>query len=278
MASLSFSSASIYQDCPKKYQYQYILKGRPSIKFNNRVFIEGDVVHKCLEQGFLTKKPLDKEKVLASFEKNWAISYAHQLKQGSFILFKNETLEGLKEKTKVILGQAIDYIKSQKLDEGNYWNEYSIGEWHTPYDLGDGLRVHGKADQVMDHGDFLAVFDFKTSKDDKYLKAAQIILYIIVIEKKLKKPVKEAAFLMFRNNEKIDVRITEEDKEKVLSDLKTISKSIDSGKFVPTPSEKVCGDCIFRMDCKDSLAKNKDSEKNEKTLQDKPKVFTLGEL
>jgi CRISPR/Cas system-associated exonuclease Cas4 (RecB family) len=278
MASLSFSSASMYKDCPKKYQFQYVIKGKPSIKFNNRVYLEGDVVHKILEEQFLTGKPLDKEKALLTFEKHWAISYAHQLKQGIVQLFPNETLPGLKDKTKAMTGQAIDYLKAHKFDEGKYYNEFAIGAWNNPRPLGENLFVHGKADHVMDYGDHLGVYDFKTSKDTKYLHAEQIILYIIVIEKLLNKPVTEAAFIMFRNNESIPVRATTEDKASVLNELISISKNIDKAIFPAKPSEKLCGDCIFRLDCKDSMAKNAKSEASEAVLKAKPATFSLGEI
>lgn len=278
MASLSSTSHGMYKDCPKKYQYQYKLKFKPSIKPNTRPYLEGDCVHRILEAGFATKKPLDKAALLAIFPKYWAISVAHQEKQGVIQLNFNETLEGIKKKTEGILGIAIDYIKARQWDEGVFWNEFPIGQWNAPYSLGEGLYVHGKADYVRDLGEHLFLTDFKTSKDDKYLKASQIILYIIVVEKLLKKPVKEASFTMLKNNEQISVRITEEDKKTVLDDFIQVSKDIDAGKFNPTPSEKVCGDCIFKKDCKDSLAKVSDTEKHVITLQTKPNVFSLGEI
>jgi CRISPR/Cas system-associated exonuclease Cas4 (RecB family) len=278
MASLSYSSASMFKDCPKKYQYQYIIKGKPSIRLNTRPFLEGDVIHRILEQGFLTKKPLNKEQLIAVFPTYWNISVAHQTKQGVIQPNKNETLEGIREKTKLMLGVAIDYIKLNKWDEGDFYNEFPIGEWHTPYPLGEGLRVHGKADYVRDMGEGLFLADFKTSRDDKYLKAAQILLYIIVVEKKLGKPVTSASFIMLRNAEQIPVRVTEEDKKRVLDELIVISKSIDAGKFVATPGEKVCGDCIFRKDCPESMAKVSDAEAIVAEMVKKPQSFSLGEL
>lgn len=278
MASLSYSSATMFKDCPKKYQYQYIIKGKPSIKLNTRPFLEGDCIHRILEQGFMTKKPLDKAQLLSIFPTYWRISVSHQQKQGVIQLNPNETLEKIRDKTELMLGVAIDYIKLNKWDEGEFYNEYPIGFWNAPYDLGEGLKVHGKADYVRDFGESLFLADFKTSKDEKYLKAAQIILYIIVVEKKLKKPVTSAAFIMLRNAEQIPVRITEEDKKRVLDELIFISKSIDAGKFVPTPSEKTCGECIFRKDCKDSLAKVSEVETIVAEMVKKPQSFSLGEL
>ena len=278
MASLSYSSASMFKDCPKKYQYQYIIKGKPSIRLNTRPFLEGDVIHRILEYGFLLKKPLDRDQLLVVFPKFWAISLAHQQKQGVVQLNKNETLEGIRAKTLLMLGVAIDYIKLNKWDEGAFWSEYPIGAWNAPYDLGEGLRVHGKADYVRDMGEGLFLADFKTSKDEKYLKAAQILLYIIVVEKKLGKPVTSASFIMLRNSEQIPVRITEEDKKRVLDELIVISKSIDAGKFVATPGEKVCGDCIFRKDCPESMAKVSEAETIIAEMVKKPQSFSLGEL
>lgn len=278
MASVSFSSAQMYKDCGEKYRFQYIQKGKPSIRLNTRPFLEGDCIHRILEQGFLLKKPLDKVQLLSIFPKYWAISVAHQQKQGVILVNKNETLETIKTKTEVMLGVAIDYIKANKWDEGEFFNEFPIGYWNKPYELEQGLRVHGKADYVRDMGDHLFVADFKTSKGTEYLKAAQIIMYIIVIEKILKKPVTQAAFIMLRNSESIPVRVTEEDKKKVLDELIVISKKIDAGIFIPTPSEATCGDCIFRKDCKHSMAKISAAEIVETELQSKPSTFNLGEI
>lgn len=268
MALLSFTSKEYYKSCGHFYKLKYKDRLHPSIRMNVRPFLEGSAMHNAIEMSYAIKKPLDKDVTVGVFNTAWNKTVTDQRRQGNFIFNKGETLEKLKSKTLGITMQAVTYINFLGIDKTEFYNEYKLGTFDKPYNLAEGLQIHGAADHVQVLSDQIRVYDYKASKNATYLKPAQLILYGIIAEKEFDRPLRETAFLMFQLNKKMNVWPTDENKKRVLDEFIEIAHKIDDGVFKPNPSEQLCGDCVFRNQCEHSSVKQNEG----------PKIISLGEL
>jgi CRISPR/Cas system-associated exonuclease Cas4 (RecB family) len=266
MALLSSTSKEYYNSCGYFYKLKYKDRLQPTIRINTRPFLEGAGLHNTLEISYGIKKPLDKQITISVFERAWLKAVMDQKRQGQVIFNKGESFDTLKKKTYGMVLNTIDYISFLGIDKTEFYNEYEVGSYDKPFKLAEGLEVHGKADHVQVLEDHVRVFDYKTSKGKEYLKPAQLILYALVVEKKLNKPVKETAFLMLQHNQKLNVWPTSENKKRVLDEFLEVAHKIDDGVFEPKPSVELCGKCVFRTQCQHSAIKTG------------PQIFSLGEI
>jgi CRISPR/Cas system-associated exonuclease Cas4 (RecB family) len=252
---LSYTSKSLYDGCPKAFKLKYVEKRKPSIRQNVRWFIEGSAVHKTLEKCFKASPTLVEEMAVKEYPSVFDMVISEQRRQGDIHLYRGETIEDIKNNGLNILKQGIKAIKARQMDEGLYKNEFSIGTYVKPFELLPGLFIQGSVDWLKEVEDHILLADFKSSKGTEYLSPAQIIMYVLAVEKIFKKPVKKGFYLMLRTGTIVNVNITPERKELMLIDLEDVNNKIKNNIFVPKASVKTCGECVFRNDCSDSKAK-----------------------
>ena len=256
MTILSYTSYTLYRGCPKAFKLKYIEKLKPSIRQNVRWFIEGSAVHKTLEKCFKSEPILNKEMALAEYPSIFDQVIVEQKRQGDIHLYRGETIEDIKANGFNILKQGIQAIKVRKMDEGTYYNEYSIGTYLKPFELEPGLYIQGSVDWLKEEEKHIILADFKSSKGTEYLSAHQIIMYILAIEKIFNKPVTKGFYLMLRTGQIVNVTITQARKDELMRELREVNKSIKDNVFVPNATVKNCSKCSYRNDCSDSMAKD----------------------
>lgn len=264
MIALSYTSLSAYHSCPRFFWFKYIERRRPSIPQNNRWFVEGAVVHECLKAGFLQARPLNEEYILSIFDATFNKVFAEQSSRGVILFLAGENKEVLRERTRELLKLSITTVKKLGMDVGEVDNEFPIGTYFEPFELEKGLWIQGSVDWKKDIGDSLWVGDFKTSKDMTFVKAMQLLLYVIALEKKVGKKVSEAFFLMLRSGAKVPVQLTQDQRDRAMNTLILADAGIKSGKFDAKPKTKLCKDCVFRNMCSDAM------------LRQGPKITSFG--
>jgi CRISPR-associated protein Cas4 len=248
--TLSYTSFSAYRSCPEFFRRKYVDRIKPSIPQNNRWFIEGSVIHECLEKGFAHSRPLDKEYVVSIFDSTFDKVYAEQSTRGVIVLLSIETKDMIRAKCKELLNCSISTIQKMGMDQGEFYSELPVGTYKEPFELVKGLYIQGSVDWVRDSGTSLTVSDFKTSKDMTYVKALQLLIYSMALEKKLGKPVEKAFYLMFRSGAQVKIDLSEAERKKAIGMLTEANNNIKSGKFEAKPSDKTCKECVFRNMCK----------------------------
>lgn len=174
----SFSELSTYEECPKKYNYQYIQK----IKTVNNVYSYlGTLVHDHIEQFY------DSE-----FESNTEM-VNHYLKEydTSPFLFRGETA-GCEGKECINYRKATsDYLNNLKPLTIKFEQEKLV---YLPITLltedpfFTNFAFHGYVDLIMYHKNgSISIIDYKTSTwytgEDKKKKSYQLILYALALEK-----------------------------------------------------------------------------------------------
>lgn len=256
MIALSHTSHTLYRGCPKAFKLKYVEKRKPSIRPNVRWFLEGSAVHKTLERCFKAIPEVRDEVAAKLYPHIFDEVVIEQRRQGDIHLYNGETLASIKANGLNILKSGLQAIKDHQMDQGIYYSEYSIGTYLKPFELYPGLLIQGSVDWLRAYDGYMHLADFKSSKGIEYLSPAQIIMYVLAIEKIFKMPVLQGFYLMLRTGSVVNVGITQERKDLMLSDLIEVNNKIKQGVFVPNASAKTCSTCSFRNDCTDSKAKD----------------------
>ena len=119
----------------------------------------------------------------------------------------------------------------------------------------EGRRVSGKIDRVDDHGDYLEVTDYKTSRKKesrpKLRSDFQMVLYWEGAESAFEKPVRQVGHWYLRLDEEMMVEITPEEREAVLDRARGIIRSVEAQEFPATPGYYACRFCDYADLCDD---------------------------
>jgi DNA helicase-2/ATP-dependent DNA helicase PcrA len=246
---LSYSQIHVFEDCPKKYEYAYVLRvpQKPSSAMSF-----GSTVHNTLKsfyeelkrskEGLGIIKPPDENLLLELYEKNW-VGFGYD--------------SSVHEKTRKEAG--IEIMKEY------YKNLYS--EEENPYMLEESFSVHmgdtvfsGKIDRmdlvrVGESGiPEVEIIDYKTGK----VKNASVIkndlqlpLYAIFAEEKLGVKVVGAKYVFVEHGEIIEVDVSQKRREKSRDLIPGIVESISKREFLATPGW-LCKFCDYNSVCKDA--------------------------
>ena len=246
---VSYSQIDTYIDCPKKYEYAYVLQ-IPTLPHASLSF--GSTIHKTLKDFYtllqrykeglgITNPPTEGE-LIEIFNKNW-------ISKG----YENKKHEEDRKKSG---------IKAMK----EYYKKFFSTE-QNPYRLEQPFTVHlpegsfvGKIDRIdlVKAGDIpeVEIIDYKTGhlKDEADIKNdLQLPLYCIFAEQSLGVKVKRAKYIFIEEGVEIEVDISKERREKAKESVYEIARRIKDREFTATPSSFKCKYCDFRSICKDAI-------------------------
>lgn len=250
---ISYSKITTYKNCSKSYKFAYIDK-LPRVDKPYTIF--GQFCHKILEN-FHSSLILEPDRI--SDDK-----FLEKTMEKSFINAKEKwksklTKEQIQEAFKIAQEYFDDYNMQEKMP--NVINtEKRI--WTT---IDDKLILNGFIDKVqIDHDGILHIVDYKTTKDERFLKdITQLLLYayIIYLENKNIDKVR-VSFVLLKHNMKrlisehcVDELIDAKDKLLQTWDI------ISSDKLLrATPANWKCKGCDYLDHCKEGqnlIFKNK---------------------
>ncbi len=246
---VSYSQINTYQDCPKKYEYSYVLQipSRPHAALSF-----GSTIHNTLRDFYtllqrykeglgITEEP-NKEDLLNLFEKNW-------------------------------IGRGYDSKKHEleRKDSGvnamlNYYDKFFNIE-QTPYRLEQSFTVHlpessfvGKIDRMdmVESGEIpvVEIIDYKTGKlkeEGDIEKDLQLPLYCIFAEQSLGVKVSKAKYIFIEEGQEVEVDISQERRERAEENIFEVIESIKKRDFIATPNSFKCKYCDFNSICPDAL-------------------------
>ena len=246
---VSYSQVNTYMECPKKYEYAYVLQ-IPTLPHSSLSF--GSTVHATLKdfytllqrykEGLGITEPPTQEDLIELFKKRW-ISRGYENK-------KHE--EERKESG----------IKAMK----EYYKKFfSIDQ--IPYRLEQPFTVHlpegsfvGKIDRIdlVKAGDIpeVEIIDYKTGhlKDEHDIKNdLQLPLYCIFAEQSLGVKVVKAKYIFIEEGVEVEVDISKERREKAKESVYEIVRRIKEREFTATPNSFKCKYCDFRSVCKEAV-------------------------
>lgn len=247
---MSYSQINTYQDCPKKYEYSYVLQlpSKPSASF-----AFGITVHNALKDFYnlvrvakegLGISPLPSEgDLIELFEKHW-VSIGYESKDHE---------KKRKESGKDMMKEF--FLKLYNEDQ----NPYRLEESFT-VNLKEGSFV-GKIDridliQMIDGVAHVEIVDYKTGKEKSSAdikKDLQLPLYSIFAERSLGVKVVSAKYVFVEHGSQVEVDISSKRREDALENIYDVVESIKKREFVATPDMFKCKYCDFRHICKDAI-------------------------
>ncbi len=233
--ALSFSSISLYAECPQKYKFRYIDRIPEKPK---HYFSFGSSVHLALEYfyGVKTPPPPSLLEVLAYYKEHWIkAGYKDQAQEAQY--FKE--------------GEGILTLFYEK-----HIPDYQVPlfvEYHFNMEI-DGVPVTGKVDRVdrMPDGRF-SVVDYKTGKalaNNRVSTDEQLTMYQLACEKLLGAEVCRLSFYHLPSlSEQVSLRHPPEQVKALERKIVSTAESISRAQFAPAPSEKKCFWCDYKPLC-----------------------------
>lgn len=217
MRPLSYSSISLYQQCPLLYKLRYVdnLKPKPRAPLSF-----GNSLHKALEFMYDIKvpPPLPLEKILAYYNQNWVKEgYGSGEEEKRYLDYGKEILTEFYNKN----------IKDFKLPmavEGDYI-----------IDIG-AIKLRAKIDRIDRLKDGVEIIDYKSNANpitiDKLKESRQLAIYQMVIESKLGVRVERLTYYQLRTQLPISTeRYSDERIEEIKNEVLHVGDKIRNKEF-----------------------------------------------
>ena len=217
MRPLSYSSISLYQQCPLLYKLRYVdgLKPKPRAPLSF-----GDSLHKALEFMYDIKVPPPPpiEKILAYYRQNWVREgYDSEEEEKRYFDYGKEVLTEFYNKN----------IKDFKLPmsvEGDYI-----------IDIG-AIKLRAKIDRIDRLEKGIEIIDYKSNANpitiDKLKESQQLAIYQMVVELQLGVRVERLTYYQLRTQIPISTERYSDDKvEKIRDEILSIADKIRNEEF-----------------------------------------------
>jgi DNA helicase-2/ATP-dependent DNA helicase PcrA len=256
-SGLSVTALNHFLECPSKFLYESILKmpQAPSLSAE-----KGSAMHEALSRVWMQKDRSSQnvESVIVSTVAEYIDKSL--LSQNDKTSLKNELIENAKLVASALATHfgSIGLISTERWFETPFDTKYNDKNFSVP--------IHGKLDTVIDGGDIVSVFDYKTKQgmsvsaikgetktgDSNYFR--QLIFYKMLLDGKsewLTRTI-NTSLVFVSPDEKgrcpiVTIPVTEDDIKRVKGEIQSLIDSIWSGKI----TTEYCGDlncqyCSYR--------------------------------
>lgn len=244
---LSYSQISVYKRCPKQWHYKYVVKtpGKP----DNRVFLEGKVVH-SLNELYLRSDNRSVDFVLAQAPH----VFTDEIKKQHIKLREDE--EELTVYSNII-GSFLKLLKKQQELGILKAKEPQLEWWFTIPIEGTKHTITGASDIIysLDAGASPRILDYKNTDSMFFLDRDQLVTYDLAYTKKYGVKPEKAGFLLIKSSNVVWHDIFEEDHVRLMEFWVRLVTDIDiilldrSKSFEPKPEYQKCKWCSYKEDC-----------------------------
>jgi len=250
MATYSHSKVSAFENCPRKYKFQYIEHEEPDIQETIEIFM-GKRVHETLEKLYKDKKfkkLVSKATLLKFYKDNWDKEYTEDV----LVVKEKLTAENYKKMGTKFIEDYYDRMKP--------FDQLTILDLETEdrMTLKDGSQWHVRIDKFAcdDKGNYF-VCDYKTNAGMKDQEEAdgdrQLAMYSIWVKEKFQdvKSVKLVWHMLAFNkdvySERTDGELEKLEEETIglIKEIETATKEDD----FPTQVTQLCNYCGFKSKC-----------------------------
>ena len=247
---LSVSSIGSYEKCPKQFWYRYIEKVKvekaPNIatEFGSLMHLILELFHKDVSENNLSVK---------DFGKSMTTSVKLALKEFDLALIKQPvwTPSGNVNGLDYMVSLCKEYLQKVK-DEG-LPNVIGLEE---PYEFyHKGVHMRGYIDRVDEVEDGVyKVVDYKTSKNTRYLKDFQILVYASAIKNKYKNVKKIlGSFMMMKHGyEEKYVEIDDQRIDDAIKKIEDVAEMIKTDTVWEKKPTFLCNWCDYKDLCQNS--------------------------
>lgn len=239
---LSVTALNNFLTCPSLFLYNSILKLPQAPNVNSE---KGTIMHLAFDRVWNSSDRGEKE-IIKTIEETVSEQVALSLLSPNDKKFLKEELV---TDAPAVASALLPHFATTLTPKTETWVDRLI----PVKDSGESfdLKIHGKLDALLESADGVQVFDYKTkrgmsekairgetsSEDGNYFR--QLVFYRLLLEgdRRYKNKSIETSLVFIRPDDKgrcpiVTLPITEEDKEKVLSEVQSLVDSVWSGEFV----------------------------------------------
>lgn len=247
-SGLSVTALNHFLECPSKFLYESVLKMPQSPSLSAE---KGSAMHEAISRVWTQKDRSVKniEAIITSTVTEYIDK--SMLSQNDKTLLKNE----LAENSKIVASALVSHFNSTGVISTERWFEIPFDSKYKAKNF--VVPLHGKLDAVIDGGDNIAVFDYKTkqgmsisaikgetkNEDGNYFR--QLVFYKILLSGKFEWRNKNInTSLVFISPDQKDrcpiitIPVTEEDVKKVKEEIQSLIDSVWSERI----ATEYCGD------------------------------------
>ncbi len=258
---ISPTAFELYLRCPFKYYSRYLLGIEEEEEVDEQLspLERGRILHEVLQEAFAewdrgrsSPRGIDPE------------SYDEAL-----ALFRRVSLKSLPPEHRAIemerlfggAGEpgAIPWLLRREMAQGALRERLVEHAFSSPLRLEEGprgerpwyVRIQGRIDRAdLDEKGLLHIYDYKSGRAPGEAVALQVPLYAMCLSSERGAPVKEAAYLSFRDRK----AISRGDFDKACALLTRTYGAIREGRFGPAPyQEHLCSSCGYAMVCRKEI-------------------------
>lgn len=246
MARFSPLRFRVFDSCRLRYRYQYVDKVRAYLRPGDTA---GSLVHRVLCD-FFTKVPSEdrsEDRLLQMFEEGWeALSPAYKRVPGVDDLY----------------GGGIRQLR-------NFARRFDINaqpfgvEVYLQLEAAPGVTLFGRMDRIDEEPDgTFHIIDYKSGTQPDEIDAKQLVLYAIMVERKLQRPVSRASFWYLDDAQVWTTDLSDEDKQHAFEEMLASAQEMEQiAEFPPTIAPQ-CGHCPYLKVCefRVEIAARRDAE------------------
>lgn len=242
---LSASKVDLYNNCPRKYYYQYITK---PIKFiDTQPLVFGNIVHKLLEEFH--------KNYLQYKDKKYCIIEALKIVVKDSYLRDNLKLKIISKKDI----EAIKHIALAYLTKYSDINNVYVLEKSFEVKIND-ITISGRIDRVDKSDSFIKVVDYKTSRNiytkEEITDSIQLPTYVLWAKQEFGNDIKifsEYIFVkhLFNNKGVVHYNVNNEVLDNCIKTYESVAQNIENKKFDKNKKFKWCGKwCQYEKFCR----------------------------
>lgn len=236
MFRMSSFKLSMYQTCPQQYKFTYVDQLADQYKTPKPYLTMGAHVHNTLYD---------------VYQKHAANERSYELMETILRQRWKENRHGFKdlEEERTWGLKALHMLKTFA-----YKNDLTINpvllEDYYDMDLTEDIKIVGRIDRVDATEAGLHVIDYKTGKyDPDTISDLQLLLYAMIVQHNLHKPVERASFLYLTDNQWYTVDVTDDMYADIADQLIQEVETIKRDKNFLPQINRYCGSCDFLEIC-----------------------------
>lgn len=232
---ISYSQLDSFDQCPLKYNYSYLLKVPVA---GSHVTNFGSSVHETLKQFY--------QKLIKERDLPFSVMEELYLKNWNPEGYDSVAHENIKKK------KGLEMLKKYYDANSNPWTVPEFLERSFNLKIGD-YTLSGRIDRIdkLPDGTY-EVIDYKTGSihsDLNMKKHLQLSIYAMACRDLFKINVSKLSLYFLDANEKISTERTDVQIDNLAEEIKEKIEEMKASNFEPTPNEKLCSFCDYRMIC-----------------------------